>query len=1012
MQKKQKIVLGIWAGVSAVLIGVLAAGNAYAASWDQILGEYFGIVGEKTSGTGNKKFVSEYSSQEEVVEAIRANNRETTGEGAVLIRNEKNALPLSSGNNVSVFGITSSMWMELDRLSDKKSSPINAQLKENGINVNRELSLFYKTNSHTKWGDADPKGDGDGEGAWKIDEVPYSEYTDDVKNSYKDYNDAAIIVISRSCGEGADLPRATDRWGGSKDKHYLELSDEEEQLFQAVKDADFKKRIVVVHADNAFELSFIDKYDIDAVLWVAGTGVDGGTPVGDILAGKINPSGRAVDTFTTDNLSSPTMQNFGDYRFVDSSGNETGYTYVNCAEGIYVGYKYYETRYEDTLTNRGGVGSFDYDSLVVASMGHGLSYTDFTWSDYTCTYDESTDKFDISVNVKNTGSQYAGKDVVEIYSQSEYTDYDIAKGIEKSSVNLVGFAKTGLLQPGDTENIKISVDRKELTSYDSSTGKYLLEKGNNYLAAGRNAHDALNNILTVRNVISTGNSSLVSKYVVEADDFNTYSNKVSNKFEDCKLDDAKYLSRNNWSLMDEKGNVDTWVSGAKTALLYADGIKSGISNTTNGDKEVNYKVVSNERLARLSATGWAASGNPNDPNDKSVYPDVKFDQSGDAVLADVIGKSYDDPTWEEVLDKVKFEDARHIYEFGCYNIPEMPAIVKPALHAADGPEGVGQKNGCAQVLIAATWNKDLMEKYGRLQGEYGLYSGAQGWYAPGMNLHRSPFSGRNYEYSSEDPFMTGYTATMIIRGAASKGLATVAKHMALNGQETNRQANGAVATYATEQCMRETYLKAFEMIIKDGNTYGIMQSMNRIGDIRARSCYELNVKYAEEELGYTGYLLTDYNNIPDSQEVLACLAGGCNAQLYGSGNKLSDEDINLNGVRYLLRDGAKRILNYSIHSSVMDGFTKDSTYSSGVPVYVLMLVGLDVVVVAILALGILLQLKTFALANHNVTDVKVLKTNKILRIVYWSVVGALVIAAIVIFFSWGLPLLKQAFEIV
>ncbi|MCQ2797625.1 MAG: glycoside hydrolase family 3 C-terminal domain-containing protein [Bacilli bacterium] len=1010
MKKRQKTVLALWAGVSALLIGALVAGNVYASSWDQILGEYFGYVGESTSGTGEKKFVSEFSSQEEVVEAIRANNRETTGEGAVLIRNEKNALPLSSGNNVSVFGITSTFWFDLDRLSDKKSSPMNAQLKENGINLNKELSLFYKTSNHTAWGNADPKGDGDGAGEWKIDEIPYSEYTETVKNSYKDFNDAAIIVISRSCGEGADLPRATDRWGGSKDKHYLELSAEEEQLFQAVKDADFKKRIVVVHTDNAFELSFIDKYDIDAVLWVAGTGTEGGAPVGDILTGKINPSGRTVDTFTTDNLSAPVMQNFGDYRFVDSNGDETGFSYVNCAEGIYVGYKYYETRYEDILTHRGGAGSFDYDSLVVASMGHGLSYTDFTWSDYTCNYNDETDQFDISVNVKNSGTKYAGKDVVEIYSQSEYTNYDIEKGIEKAAVNLVGFAKTSLLNPGEVENIKISVDRKELASFDSSTGKYLLEKGNNYLAAGRNAHDALNNILTERNVITTGNTALVGKYVVETDDFNTYSEKVSNKFSDCKLEDAKYLSRSNWSVMEEIG-TSTWVNGAKTGLLYADGMKSGISNTTNGNKDVNYKVVSEARLARLSATGWAASGNPHDPNDKTIYPDVLFDQPGDAVLADAMGKDYDDPIWDEILDKVKLDEARHIYEFGCYNIPEMPAIVKPALHAADGPEGVGQKNGCAQVLIASTWNKNLMEKYGKLQGEYGLWGGAQGWYAPGMNLHRSPFSGRNYEYTSEDPFMTGATAIMIIRGATSKGLATVAKHMAMNGQETNRQATGAVATYATEQCMRETYLKAFEMIIHDGNTYGIMQSMNRVGDIRARSNYQMNVALAEEEWGYTGYYVTDYNNIPNPQEVLACLAGGCNAQLYGSGNKLADSDMKLNGVRYLLRDTAHRILNYSIHSSTMDGFTKDSTYSTGVPVYVLMLVAVDVVVVAILASGILLTLRNYSLANRNCTDAGVLKANKILNIVYWAIVATFIIAAIVIFFSWGLPLLKQAFEI-
>ncbi len=1009
MEKKQKLVLGLWAGVSAVIIGALTAGNIYAASWNQILGEHFGFVGESTSGTGEKKFVSEYSSKEEVVAAIAEYNKQATGEGTVLIRNENNALPLSEGNNVSVFGVTSATWFELDRLSDRKAAPMSAQLKNNGVNLNKDLSTFYKTSSHFNWGDGDPKGDGDGEGNWKIDEIPYSEYTTDVKNSYKNYNDAAIIVISRSCGEGADLPRATDRWGGSKDKHYLELSAEEEQLFQAVKDEDFKKRIVVVHTDNAYQLDFIQKYNIDAVVWAAGTGVEGGTAVGDILTGKINPSGRTVDTFLYDNLSSPTMQNFGDFRFADSIGNLTGLTYVNCAEGIYVGYKYFETRYEDVLTHRGGVGSFDYDSLVAAPMGFGLSYTTFDWSDYSCTYNEASDQFDISVKVKNSGSKYAGKDVVEIYSQSEYTTYDEDNGIEKASVNLVGFAKTELLNPGDSETVEIKVNRSELASYDSTKGKFLLEKGNNYIAAGRDAHDALNNILTERGVITTGSANMVNKYVVSADDFETYSEGVSNKFSDCTLEDATYLSRSNWSVMDVEG-PETWVSGVKTGLTYADGMKTGISNTTNGDKEVNFKKTSDARIAKMKATGWAASGNPHDPNDKTQYPDVVFGASNDAVLADVIGKDFNDEKWDEVLDNVTLEHARSIYEYGCYNIPEMSEVVKPSLHAADGPEGVGQKNGCAQVMIAATYNVDLMERYGVLQGEYGLNSSTQGWYAPGMNLHRSPFSGRNYEYSSEDPYMTGVMGRLIIKGAASKGLACVAKHMALNGQETNRQANGAVGTYATEQCMRETYLKAFKMIIDDGNTYGIMQAMNRIGDIRARSSYALNTKLVRGEWGYEGYLLTDFNYIPVTDEVLACLSGGCNAQLY-NGNKLADADLNLNGVRYRLREGAHYILNYQLHSSTMDGFTRDSTYNSGVPVYVLMLIGVDTVVLAVLVLGFLLKVKNYSLINSGCIDAGALKTNKILNIVYWSVVGALILTVVIVFFSWGLPLLKQAFEI-
>lgn len=1007
LNKRQLINTVIWCVVSVIIIIGLIIGNVFAASFDQILSDFFGRTGSSVSGQGSKAFVSDYKDKESALAAFEELNKQIVAEGTVLMFNESDALPLAKDSKVSVFGMSSALWMTLDRIPQTKKAALANSLEDYGFAVNGTLRRFYNTSKHTAWGQGDPKGNGGDEGNWKIDEVPQSEYTDEVKNSYKDFSDAAIVVISRGSGEGADLPRSMDRFGGAADRHYLQLTQEEEDLLTAIDGAGFEKTIVILHSAGALQMDFIKKHKVDAVLWTAGTGVGGIDSVAPILAGDINPSGKLVDTYSYDNYSSPAMHNFGDSRFVDESGNLVGYSYVNYAEGVYVGYKYYETRYEDAVIKRANVGSYDYDSVVAAPFGHGLSYTSFGWSDYSCEYNAQTDAYDVSVTVKNTGSK-EGKDVIEIYSQSQYTQYDIDNKIEKPSVSLCGYAKTKSLKPNETDTVKISIPRYNLAVYDAyGYGTYILEAGNYYITAATDAHAATNNILKTKGYDTKGNASLVYEFTVDATDSETYSVssgvKVQNRFDSAKLSDAKYLSRNNWAVMDNR--VENWIGMQKSGLTHSSAIKSGVSKTTNLAKEVNVAVVPKDVLTALKSTGWAASGNPNSIDG---YEPITTGAAKGIKLAELIGVDYDNEKWNELLNVLDVETMHNLYKTGAYSTIEISSITKPITHEKDGPEGLGITYGTAELMISATWNDEIAKQYGLINGCIGLLDGINGWYAPGIDIHRTPFSGRNYEYFSEDAFISGKVGTAMTEGAQSKGLNVVLKHMALNDQESNREANGCVATFCGEQAIREVYLRPFEMCIKNGGAMGVMSAMNRIGTTRARSNYNLNVNVLRNEWNFKGLLITDYN-IADTNESMACIAGGCDLQLYGAGNPLAETSSK--GVQYMLRESSHHILYFVANSNALNGYTADTKYSAGVANYVLILAALDIFIVAALGLGLWLKLYCYKLANDGCTDEKLLKKKLILNIVYWSVIGAFVLAVVIIFFVWGLPLLEQAFKI-
>ncbi|MCR5079548.1 MAG: glycoside hydrolase family 3 C-terminal domain-containing protein [Bacilli bacterium] len=990
MKRKHILFLAIQGFVAAAVIGATIYGNIFAASYDGALDSYFGRIGY-IAPLGNYK--AEHESMDAVLEDYATNfNYQVAKEGSILLKNNDNGLPIARNSKISLFGSSCAFWMEREKIATGKDSIFINGMRE-AFEVNNELRKLYLTSAHTNWGIGDNKGDGSKAGTWTIDEVPQSEYTDAVKASYSEYNDAAIVVFSRSSGEGADLPRNMDRFGGSADEHYLELNKDERDLLQAIQDAGcFKKTVVILHTNNPMQMDFLNDYDIDAVVQVGGTGSGEAAIKGiiELLVGEANFSGRTVDTYCFDNLSAPAMQNFGDFRYVDSNGNLNGYAYVNLAEGIYVGYKYYETRYTDVSLGASNAGTFDYDTTVAYPFGYGLSYTEFSYGELSGSYNSSTDKLSFNIEVTNSG-EVAGKEVVELYVQVPYTDYDRTYGVEKSAVSLVGYGKTESLESGKKEKLSFEVDRERLASFDAKNkGTYILEKGDYKFTAAKNAHEAANNFLNGENVYT---------HTLSENDFTTYATsdnntQVTTLFNSSSLEDSTYLSRSNWAAMDGDG------------LTYATGTKDGVSETTNAAKTVQTSAISSNHKEKITANGWESSGNP---KAKTDYPEVKNEVENGVEWKNLLGKKFDDPLWEDLLDRASFDEEYAIYKNAANGTAAMPSINKPQTFGADGPEGVSHRVGGAEMMIACTYNKKLMTRYGELNGDYALLKGTSAWYSPGMNIHRTPFSGRNYEYVSEDTFLTGDFACKVINACHEKGLINVLKHCAMNGQETNRQANNMVATYAEEQAMRETYFRPFQMAVEDGNCYGIMAAMNRIGDIPARANYALNVSVIREEWGFKGFIITDYNNIGE-EDSEACLSGGITVQFAGMGNPLAETESN--GVRYLIRENTHYVLYSLLHSNAAAGIAEGQTSSEGVKVYVLLLIALDAVV-AILALGgVTLSFFRFRAKDKEGTDVAVVKRFNVATIIYLGVLAAVLIAAVIIFFTWALPLLQYAFNIV
>lgn len=683
-------------------------------------------------------------------------------------------------------------------------------------------------------------------------ETPQSKYTDAVKNSYADYSDAALVVITRIGGEGFDLPRYQGDSEGavSPDSHYLELDQNEIDLLTAVTDGTFKRVVVVFNTPSSFEATFLkdsayaafaDK--IDAAVWIGFTGSNGITALGEILNGDVNPSGRLVDTWAADFTKNPSFVNFGTGCLPDTTDKYDGGMYysVDYEEGIYVGYRYYETRGETD-------GEDWYNANVVYPFGYGLSYTTFDWTvgDASASEIELGTTITVPVTVKNTGS-VAGKDVVQLYASAPYT----LGGIEKAHKVLVGFAKTKLLQPGESETVTVSFDPYSAASYDyrdaNSNGfsGYELETGEYTLYVSRNAHESEKAIaLNLAADVQIGTDPTTDSEVV-----NRYTDSEDFLDSDWQLDTM--LSRADWE--------GTWPTPqtaqqhAGTDRLYEEIRSEEHNNPTDFDSE-EYPWFGEEPTLTL----------------RDLLPSAEAEGYEPVV-------SYDDERWEELMMGCDEEEMIALINNGAYHTLAMESVGLPATIHGDGPSGFTcfmskeQVNGTCQYVsepvMASTWNIDLMNELGEAIGEEGTigdkatgqpYSSI---YAPGVNIHRSPFGGRCSEYFSEDPFISGMMGAAEVQGIQSRGVLPTVKHFVANEQETHRSIGGDLS-WLSEQALREIYLKPFEYTVKLGETRGIMTSFNRIGTRWTGGDYRLLTEILRNEWGFNGLVICDFNTIP------------------------------------------------------------------------------------------------------------------------------------------------------
>ena len=999
--------------VLAVLLAVCIVANVLTAKWDSVLTEYFGTVGGTQTTAQAGDFLSEYSSEEALKAAQLEHTRQVVAEGTVLLKNEDNFLPLKAGAQLSVFGLSSVSGTVTGSGSgdiEITSDTLAGALQKAGFGINADLTKFTGSTKHVHGTGAGPGG-GDAMGDWKIDEIPWAEYTDAVKATFASYGDAAIVVLNRQNGEGSDLPREMSRFGNSADRHYLELSIEEEDLLRGIQDSGaFAGTILVINAANPMELGQIDQeeYGVKACLWYAGTGTDGIYSVADIFAGKISPSGRLVDTWAYDNLSAPAMQNFGDFRFLNEDGTPTGQAYMNYGEGIYVGYRYYETRYEDKVLGAENVGDYDYASTVQYPFGYGLSYTAFDWSDYSVKLDGDT--VTAAVTVKNTGA-VAGKDVVEIYAQAPY----IAGGVEKASVVLAGYAKTKELKAGESEKVSVSFNLKDIASYDFVTNKtWMLDAGTYYVTAGRNAHDAINNVLaakgytTANGMTQDGSAAMTGTFELSALrllDTAVTGEKVTNQFEGDDIADAAYLSRSNWTMMENNG------------LRYSTKEIAGLSKNTDAEGTVGSVVISADLAAAFARKGLhsvdlaelAAQNFPS--KDDYVYG---AEVENPLTLVSMRGKAYDDPQWEDLLNQTKLSEQHILFNNSGYGTKAIEAIQKPKSFEYDGPAGISNfitgKSGfgyARTITLAATWNQELAEEFGKFIGEDAILTKTAGWYAPATNIPRTPFSGRNFEYFSEDPLQSGLITANIIKEVQKKGVYVYMKHFALNDQETNRTAYNQVAVFSQEQAIREIYLKPFQMGVEDGGAKGIMLSMNRIGTTWSGDHYNLLHNVTRGEWGFDGIFITDYLASLDVEMIDKYLAAGGNLILSTSELKLSD--VKQNWCRAYLRDSTHLVLYHQANSLAVNGLGEDVKFEVGTPIYKIALWVLMGLLAVYLIYSIIKMIQYGRMTEQQFADSR-LRTRKA-RMIKNIILLAIIAALIIVFFIVYFPILQKAFLI-
>ena len=981
MSEKKKKCMGVkkWAiitSVFAVLMIVSIVGTNIALSASQAINIYLKTetykVVDKGEGTEDKTyFEPDFNSVEELEENGRKVAEQLHIEGSVLLKNN-GVLPLDSSASVSTFSHSSVDFVTCGTGAadiDTSGAPtLKEALESRGLSVNPVLWNFYVTGAGKDYvrtpGKAANQENQSGRAGWNINEVPVSAYTSDVTASFAEYKDAAIVTISRISGEGADLEVENFVDG----TNVLSLTAEEQDMLKMANE-NFENVIVLLNTTNALECSFIDneEYGIDAVLWVGYTGEWGLNGIADLLTGNANPSGKLVDTYCYDNTTAPSMVGIygADYTNYDPEDEETWYSvfngqldgnhhYITYQEGIYVGYRYYETRYEDVVMGGSNVGEYNYSDTVAYPFGYGLSYTEFAYSDFKVAYNQGTDSFDITVLVTNTG-ETAGKEVAQIYFQSPYTEYDKENGIEKASVELCGFDKTEILEPGASETITINVPREELACYDSESAKtYILDAGDYYFTAASDAHEAVNNVLaakgytTADGMTEEGNSDMTFLYSNKKLDTATYSvsnatgKEITNQFDSADLTqygyDITYLSRSDW--------MGTWPEVMKieaTDQMMKDGLF--IYQTYKG------KEGSTAEMPKMGADNGLT-------------------------LSMMIGKDYADPAWEDLLDQVTYDEMAVLIGQGYHNTAVVPSVSKPATLDDNGPQGYTQNlTGVSEChtaysdenIMAATYNVDLMEEMGKALGNDVMDLGASGLYGPAMNIHRNAYAGRNFEYYSEDGFLSGEIAAAEVKGIQSKGVYVYIKHFVLNDSETGCR---CISTWANEQSIREIYLKPFEMAIVDGGARNVMNSFARMGVVWSGAHEGLMTNVLRDEWGMTGFALTDFSGnaqfesygiVMKTYDVAWGLLAGTDSWDSSSVrwtddlNKLYSNDPD---VVQAMRQATHRILYTVANSNAMNGLSENQEIVAITPWWKMALYALCAVTACMTVFGVVMIVRT------------------------------------------------------
>ena len=982
MKTKSHVYRGI-AGIFVALLVFFGIAGQVADNWAGKVNELLGVTESTIKRSENPEdyhYRSDFENPSDLIQAEIDLNTRLAAEGSVVLKGN----PKLDGTKVSLFGMRSGEKMQfggsMGELIDASNVTTLADaMSANGFSVNPDLIQFYKNLA----GDYAPTRSSGGnvvssyeDQGSEIGEVPVSEYD---PAEIGEYNEAAVVVFGRDAGESACFYPGLnglgnpDEFTNSPTGNILSLSNDERDLLNWVKNQGFGKVVVLLNSAMPMEINELKKDDaIDSIIWIGTPGAYGTYGIAKLLSGEALPSGHLADTFAVNSALSPAAQNFGIYTFTNAADIETTTNnalrsdwYLVEAEGIYTGYKYYETRYFDTVLDQGnaskaehketadGSAVWNYDNEVSYSFGYGVEGSTFAEEITDANIDWSGEtESSVTVKVTNTGDQ-AAKHAVQLYVALPYTENDRTNHIEKSAIQLVGYAKTGeaqentyadivLLEPGASEDVTITFNAQDFYSYDRTyehdgvAGAYVLEAGDYYFATGNGAHDALQAVLLEAYADKAGSlepTGAVYAESLSADTYLTESNgtTIQNELDQADLNsygtdaEVTYLTRNDW---------------AKT-------FPEGIETVTATDEMIYMlrNAIYNEELENSQYDGPT---------------DFTYGADNGVKAVDLIGLDYDDPKYEQLLDEMTLEDL--VNQYIAY-IGEIPGIAMPKENQADSPLGliatISQRtkgsiyelpeddpafgyNTSVYVgapVIAATFSPLLQAEEGRLIANDAIWDGYSTWFGPGMNLHRTPYNGRNVGYYSEDPVLTGLTGLYVHRALEPYGILTNTKHFAFNDQETNRD---GIAVFLSEQAARENELRGFQIPIRDGSMKGIMSAFNRIGCTHVAANKNLMLGILRGEWGWNGYLVTD--SVKSAQYFLPreCLVAGNDMMLGGSNNgktwNFTPDTVSKDPVLQAgIRESYHRKLYAYVNSVLLNGMTAESAATGAVVWWVLAL---------------------------------------------------------------------------